>query len=723
MASCTSTKKDNIVDCKELYRIQVGNKYGFINEKGKLVIEPQFDDAYLLFGDGVCYARIGDRQGLIKTNGAFIVELDKTIAWIYQFRNGVADFVNKKGRQGIISKSGEILLPPIYKNIFNDEGKGFIVVDTLGNHGYVNNEGRFILPCKYDYVGGMQDGMMVVATSTKWGYVDSTGIWVFNPIYDDARAFAEGLGLARVKKNGKWKFINKEGEQIDHFIYDEILTGFSCNRAFVKHNNQIEMIDSHGQVISVIDADNISGFSDGYATFCKNRKYGKIDTAGIVIIKPTFERLSDTSNGLCFFWKNNKKGIVDSIGNIIIEAKDYIPMWNNNTLITCVNVEKKGITYYDKKGHLIWNDKISPDISLPDKPSKKDCIRFFDSRLSDLDPIEGIYYVTWNFYSVNRNTDKVYNNGSTTKFYAVIRDPQTDDFQAHVIDTTNMFWVKKFVRIGDSNMYAIIDNDHVEKSNWAENGKLILEDPNRFEITLRTDGDNYYNWYVRCEFIKDYPTSAIYEQVQKAEWTGSGFAIANGYIATNYHVINGAKRISVRGINGDIDTSYKGYVVASDREHDIAIIQIIDKKFDGFDDFPYSIGQSITDAGESIFVLGYPLTQTMGNDCKLTDGIISATSGYKGDQSMFQISAPVQPGNSGGPLFDSEGNIIGIICSKHADAENVNYAVKISYLVSLCNSQNIDISHRSGNIGKSKSLSKKVKKLKPFVYLVECSSH
>lgn len=717
MASCTSTKKEDIVDWKELYLIQVDDKVGFINEKGKLVIEPQFDHAYYFFGDNVCYARIGERNGLIGTDGKFVAELDTTISWIYQFRKGVTTFIENNGKEGIISKSGEIILPPIYKKIINDNGHGFIVEDTLGNRGYVNNEGRFIVPCKYDDVGEMQDGMMVVATSSKCGYVDSTGIWVIDSIYDDARCF--GNGFARVLYNEKWLLINKEGRQAD-FEYDEILTGFSCNRAFIRHNQQIKMINIQGQVVCTIDADSIYSFSNGYATFKKSGKCGKIDTTGVVIIKPIFETLYKSGNGLSVYEKNKKQGVVDSVGNIIIQAKyKNILVLDSMALLICINENE--LTYYDKSGHLIWNYKIPKTTFLPEKPSKEDCIKYFDSRLSELDPIEGVYYVTFNNYSIDRSTEQVYNNSSSSHFYAVIRDLQTDNFKAVVIDSVNKIWVKKFVHIGESNMYAVVNNG---TSDWAENGKLILEDSNKFEITLRTGGNDYYNWYVRCEFIKDYPSSAVYEQIQKAEWTGSGFAIADGYIATNYHVINGAKTIYIKGINGNIKDAYRGYVTATDREHDLAIIQIVDKKFDSFDDIPYALGgKSASDIGESVFVLGYPLTQTMGNDCKLTDGIISATSGYKGTQSMFQITAPIQPGNSGGPLFDNDGDVIGIICSKHTDAENVNYAVKVSYLISLCNSQDIDIKHVKGNSGKSQSLSKKAKKVKPFVYLVECNSH
>ena len=121
-------------------------------------------------------------------------------------------------------------------------------------------------------------------------------------------------------------------------------------------------------------------------------------------------------------------------------------------------------------------------------------------------------------------------------------------------------------------------------------------------------------------------------------------------------------------------------------------------------------------------VVNLHLLVESANEVKLTDGIISAASGYKGDNSMYQISAAVQSGNSGGPLFDNKGNVAGIICAKHTDAENANYAIKVSYLLSLIKSSDIGIKLPNNNIG-SKSLSKQVKQIEPFVYLIECNSH
>lgn len=720
VVACMSTEEEEI-DSKELYRIQVGGKCGFINKKGKLVIEPQFDETYWFFGDSVCYAKIGDRKGLINTKGEYVVELDKSIAWIYQFNNGVAPFRTENGKEGIISKTGEIVLPAIYKKVWSDNAKGFVIEDTLGNRGYVSTQGDFIVPCRYDAVNGLNDGLMVVATSNKCGYVDSTGDWVIDSIYDDARAF--GDGLARVKINGKWRFIDNRGKVVETLIYDDVLTGFESNRAFVKKGNAIELIDKRGDKIKTINADSVYGFRDGYATFQKNGKYGIIDTTGTVVIHAKYEELSQSNSGLFVFEKNKKQGVVDIKNKTIVEPiHEKVIIEDYFSLIVCVDDNGKRGSYYDRDGNLIWKDMQGSRFVWPEKPKKEDFVKYFDSRLPDLDPIEGIYYVTFNRMAVDRENDHASSKGSESKFYAVIQTPETGEFYAYVIDENNPwgYWVKKFVHIGESNAYAVIKSG---ESTWAEDGKLILEDPYKFEITLRQGGNSYYNWYVQCEFVKDYPSALVYEQIQKAEWTGTGFAISDGFIATNYHVINGAKTILVKGVNGDMKNAYRGYVVASDREHDIAIIQIVDKNFDNFEDIPYCIGKSIPEVGDKIFVLGYPMTSTMGEDVKLTDGIISSASGYKGDQSMYQISAAVQPGNSGGPLFDDNGNVIGIICAKHADAENANYAVKSSYLLNLCNRSDVDIKPSKNNSINSTSLSKIVKQVQPFVYLVECRSH
>ena len=109
----------------------------------------------------------------------------------------------------------------------------------------------------------------------------------------------------------------------------------------------------------------------------------------------------------------------------------------------------------------------------------------------------------------------------------------------------------------------------------------------------------------------------------------------------------------------------------------------------------------------------------MGDEVKVTNGIISSNSGFKNDISLYQISAPIQPGNSGGPLIDSKGNLIGIINAKHTDAENVSYAIKAAYLINLVNLADDRIRIQQVNKLSSLSLPEKIKLIKNSTYIIE----
>jgi hypothetical protein len=202
--------------------------------------------------------------------------------------------------------------------------------------------------------------------------------------------------------------------------------------------------------------------------------------------------------------------------------------------------------------------------------------------------------------------------------------------------------------------------------------------------------------------------------------SATAFAISSdGYLVTNYHVVEDADSIIIKGINGDFARGYQAEKVIIDINNDLALLKINDKAFKQIGKVPFLISPSISDVGENIFVLGYPLTNTMGKEIKLTNGIISSKTGFEGNITLYQISAPIQPGNSGGPLFDSQGNLIGIINAKHSGAENVSYAIKSIYLINLIGSLDKSPSLSSKNTLKTKSLTQLVKKLEKFVYIVE----
>ncbi len=259
----------------------------------------------------------------------------------------------------------------------------------------------------------------------------------------------------------------------------------------------------------------------------------------------------------------------------------------------------------------------------------------------------------------------------------------------------------------------------VFKAEWYGKWKQIMKYTIIFKDGIMTAYDEDKNPDV---YVKLYPQLLSQPEQPTKEWSGTGFALKNGYVVTNHHVIEGAKTITIQGVKGNFNSEYTAEVVASDQNNDLAILKITDSSFTGFGTLPYTITSNTSDVGEDIFVLGYPLTSTMGDEIKLTTGVISSKTGFQGDVSMYQISAPIQPGNSGGPLFNKKGNVIGVVSAKHAGAENVGYAIKSTYLRNLIESAVNSTIIPTNNTVSTLPLTGKVKAEKNFVFYIKCSS-
>lgn len=203
--------------------------------------------------------------------------------------------------------------------------------------------------------------------------------------------------------------------------------------------------------------------------------------------------------------------------------------------------------------------------------------------------------------------------------------------------------------------------------------------------------------------------------------SGTGFLISNdGYIVTCYHVIDNSKEILIKGINGDFIKQYKASVVATDKIADLAILKV---SCTLIKPISYSISWNSIEVGQEIFTLGYPLKTTMGEEIKLTNGIISSKSGFRGDISTYQISAPIQPGNSGGPLFDKAGNVVGIISARHLGTDNVGYAIKTNLLRYLIQATPENIELTRLNLLFGKALTEQTKLAKNHIIIIEVENN
>ncbi len=202
-----------------------------------------------------------------------------------------------------------------------------------------------------------------------------------------------------------------------------------------------------------------------------------------------------------------------------------------------------------------------------------------------------------------------------------------------------------------------------------------------------------------------------------ANFEATGFAISTkGYFLTSLHAVKNADSVMV--LNDALD-----YVPAErvweDTKLDVAIFKLKSTEGIALRDLPISFRNNNIDLGEKIFALGYPRETVV-----YSEGNVTAGSGNLGDTTKYQLSMLINPGNSGSPVLDEQGNLVGIISSYNDRAQGVSYAVKAQYIYDMI--KNIpddklrkEISLNGKNSIKKMKRTDQIKKLKPFVFNIK----
>jgi tetratricopeptide (TPR) repeat protein len=169
---------------------------------------------------------------------------------------------------------------------------------------------------------------------------------------------------------------------------------------------------------------------------------------------------------------------------------------------------------------------------------------------------------------------------------------------------------------------------------------------------------------------------ATFDADGEAIMTGSGFFLRPGEVVTNLHVIRGAKRCEVKTLDGKGKVFNVTGTLAVDEEGDLALLSV---------DMPHErqraseIATVLPDEGESIFVIGNPLKL----EGSVTDGIVSAVREVPNVGKIIQITAPISHGNSGSPVFNLKGQVIGVVTVKVTNGQNINLAIGAARLAEL----------------------------------------
>jgi serine protease Do len=197
---------------------------------------------------------------------------------------------------------------------------------------------------------------------------------------------------------------------------------------------------------------------------------------------------------------------------------------------------------------------------------------------------------------------------------------------------------------------------------------------------------------------------------------GTGFIIdPKGYLVTNAHVVENAKQIVIQNNRG----GYLVKVVHIDPSKDMAILKIDDANFKPYSSLPYSISKQTARLAEPIFTLGFPR-----NEIVYGQGYLSARTGYNGDTLSCQIEIAANRGNSGSPILNRKGEVIGILNGRQTNTEGFAFAVQSKYIFSVLDSlkkqdktTSIKVNTRTNLNGLDRT--EQVKKVQDYVYMVK----
>lgn len=335
-----------------LFKITVGDKFGFINSTGQIAIKPQFEEA-ADFHEGLAAVLVqrGDSShayGYIDKSGAYAVEPRFKIA--RDFSEGLA-LVMEDGAWSYIDKEGNVVFSVFvggYAADFSD-GLALFTTSSTSNEskwGFFNTKGEIAIAAEFDgaesfsegyaaacirdKVEGNSEGYSLNPVPGKWGFIDTSGAWVIEPVYWDCRSFSEGLAtvqFAYPSRAAGWCYIDVRGNVVIQTTFESIAS-FSEGLADVRDGDSRRYIDKAGAVVTYPIYERALPFSEGLAavgTDCSWEQWCDwvyIDTAGRQVFPLTFDYASSFKDGLAAVVSHEVFAYIDKTGSAIWKSYD-----------------------------------------------------------------------------------------------------------------------------------------------------------------------------------------------------------------------------------------------------------------------------------------------------------------------------------------------------------------------------------------------------------------
>lgn len=314
--------------------------------------------------------------------------------------------------------------------------------------------------------------------------------------------------------------------------------------------------------------------------------------------------------------------------------------------------------------------------------------------------------------------------GEWKKFRSALNDTHTDLSEQGKINSARLtgkakvvyLW-KRYKRVAAiAASIAGITTITISALVWAVTPKTPTDEIEKLKgkinaVESKTDRNDKEIKQVKGEINTPRKTPIVYTT------GGTGFIIdGRGYIVTNAHVVEGARNVAVQNKKGE----FVAKVVFVDAKKDIAIIKIDDNNFKPLGPIPYGISKSSGHLADPIFTLGYPR-----NDAVVYgQGYLSAKTGFKGDTLSCQIDIAANGGNSGSPILNKNGEVIGILNGRQTNTEGFAFAIEGKHIYKVLDELKKDTSYQRVKLTSKSSIAnldrpQQVEKLEDYVFMVK----
>ena len=423
---CFSCQKNTLID---IFPVKVGDRWGYVNTKGKYIQNPLFDEADF-FSCGVARFVQDGRVGYINEKGkivipplnlrgttfsedkAFVVKeegiilcIDKAgkvlfslnnVSWVSNYHEGFAKITIPSGEMGYINSTGQIVLEPKYKLAGNfSEGLAYVILNKQS--GYINKQGDFIILTRPDFAYEFHDNMVVNnQNGARYGFLDQKGNVTIPYQFDVASEFKEGFACVR---NGLYGYIDKNGDYIINPQFDKA-NSFSNGMALVRSKGKYGYIDTKGNQAISFQFENGCDFIGDYAFVQDSSgKYGLIRKDGSYSISPQFSLVkksgevvdcigaqSDNPNIYVSNTPENEKRSIHNI-DILVELEEdgggwITQQWDVSTssreheyYIPLSNLGTMFVSHFSlsEDGRVFQNLEFDWDINLQSGQKKEKC--------------------------------------------------------------------------------------------------------------------------------------------------------------------------------------------------------------------------------------------------------------------------------------------------------------------------------------------------------------